>query len=280
MQGRRRSRGGTAAVWMPMLAALATASAGHAQEGAAAPDTAGKEATASRARYRVGVDYSHVRFDTMFTAWDLATGSLSRKSDALTAIASVNYAHRFDRSALQWEGELYPKFGKMAYAYLDAAYSADAAFPRWRGGAELYVNLPQAWEASGGWRQLHFTETDVRIFTGSVGKYAGPYYASLRPYFSRTEGETGRSVFLTVRKYGETADDFEGVTVGYGSTPLAVSTLAEVRRGNTFHADLAVQRPVSDRVALRYGFEWEREKLPTGGTRKRTGFTLGLRRDL
>ena len=263
--------------------AVSTSSVGRAgaqatTTGPGSPDTTARVPAA--ARYRLGVDYSHVHFDTLLSPWDLVTTSLSRKTTPLALIGSVNYAHRFRRSGWQFEGEAYPHLSSKAYAYLDAAWSQSASFPRWRGGAELYGNLPAAWELSAGWRQLHFTDTEVRIFTGSVGKYAGNYYATLRPYVSRSEGKTSRSAYLTVRRYGATADDFAGVQVGYGSTPTTVSTLAEVLRGNTFHASAEVQRTVGPGVGIKWGAEFEHENLPAGGTRNRTGFTLGLRRDL
>jgi YaiO family outer membrane protein len=265
------------------LAAILASTGAGAQVTVGAPlaDSARAGGTSGRAAaplLRAAVEYQHIHFDTVFSDWQLASASLAARWRPLTAIARVNYAHRFGASAWQFEGEAYPRF-KGGYAYLSAAYSADESFPEWRLGGEVFAALPAGFEASAGVRELRFREDDVRIWTGSLGKYAGNYWTSLRPYVSDGDDGTSATFVLTTRRYLPDADNFVGLTVGYGSGPVGTSTVEEVRRGDSFRLG------VEGAHALRHGFGWrwnalyEREDLDPG-TRNRFGVGLGLQRDL
>jgi YaiO family outer membrane protein len=239
----------------------------------AAPDTGSGPAL------RTSVEYQYIHFDTVFSDWQLASASLSARWKPVTAIGRVNYAHRFDASAWQFEGDLYPRFGR-GYAYLSAAYSPDESFPEWRLGGEVFLSLPAAFEVSAGVRELRFEDDDVRIWTGSVGKYVGNYYTSVRPYVSDRDEGTATTVIWTTRRYLADADNYLGLSLGYGAGPVATSTVAEVRRGDSFRAG------VEGVHTLRNGFGWqwnalfEREDLGDDGHRNRVGVGIGLRRDL
>ncbi len=121
-----------------------------------------------------------------------------------TVIGRVNYRDRFGSSGAQGEIDFYPAMAEGIYGYLNYGYSSSTSlFPRHRYGAEIYANLPRAFEASLGLRHLDFDSSNVTIYTGSLGKYFGNYLLSVRPYV--TPGDTGTSVsgaFSLTRFFG------------------------------------------------------------------------------
>ncbi len=135
-------------------------------------------------------------------------------------IPRINYSNRFDIDGIQYELDLYPKISKSFYAYLNYGYSQSEIYPTHRFGGDLYANLPKGIEASLGARYLSFTESNVTIYTGSVGLYKGNYYFSLRPYVTpRNNNTTGLSGILIARKYLKDANNFIGFSGGMGFMP-------------------------------------------------------------
>lgn len=135
-------------------------------------------------------------------------------------IPRINYSNRFDIDGIQYELDLYPKISKSFYAYLNYGYSQSEIYPTHRFGGDLYANLPKGIEASLGARYLSFTESNVTIYTGSVGLYKGNYYFSLRPYVTpRNNNTTGLSGILMARKYLKDANNFIGFSGGMGFMP-------------------------------------------------------------
>ncbi|WP_297765282.1 YaiO family outer membrane beta-barrel protein [uncultured Muriicola sp.] len=135
-------------------------------------------------------------------------------------IPRINYSNRFDIDGIQYELDLYPKISKSFYAYLNYGYSQSEIYPTHRFGGDLYANLPKGIEASLGARYLSFIESNVTIYTGSVGLYKGNYYFSLRPYVTpRNNNTTGLSGILIARKYLKDANNFIGFSGGMGFMP-------------------------------------------------------------
>lgn len=125
-----------------LLLAGALATAAHAQ----APR--GTRAPGDTATPFVAVDHAATRFVESLAPWQLGALSLGHRSGAGTYIARVNTARRFETGGAQGEVDLYPRLGRTCYAYLNAGYGDAPVFPEWRFGAELFANLPRAWEAS------------------------------------------------------------------------------------------------------------------------------------
>ncbi|MEX0274208.1 MAG: YaiO family outer membrane beta-barrel protein, partial [Flavobacteriaceae bacterium] len=98
-------------------------------------------------------------------------------------------------------------------------YSQAPIFPDHRVGAELYGNLPNNMELSLGGRYLDFPSSKVSIFTGSVGRYMGDYYVSVRPYYTPQSGKRdGLAGTLMARKYRD-ANTYLGASFGMGYMP-------------------------------------------------------------
>ncbi len=227
-------------------------------------------------RYKASVEYSEDRFDQTLEPWHQASFSISRRQALGTLIGRINFARRFDETAAQYEMDLYPKFGKGVYAYLNAGYSNSTIFPRIRAAAELYASMPRGLEASFGLRHLRYSPSSVTIYTGSLGLYAGNYWISLRPYFTPGSIGSTASGSITVRRYLGSTDSYIGVQAGAGSEPDERYSTLEFFRLKSQRVGLEIQKRVRRGVGLSAAFGFENLHLEPEGTRKRFTFTTGV----
>jgi YaiO family outer membrane protein len=227
-------------------------------------------------RFQAKVEYAQDRFDKTFDPWHLMSVSLSRRQASGTVIGRINLARRFGQTATQYEMDVYPKFGRGVYAYLNGGYSDSSIFPKIRAGAELYTGLPKGLEASIGARLLRFTSSSVTIYTGSLGLYVGNYWISLRPYV--TPGSIGSSISgsLSVRRYLGGADSYVGVQVGAGSQPDERYSTLEFFRLRSQRAGLELQKRIGDGVGLLTSLGFENQQLGPGDSRRRITFGAGI----
>lgn len=231
------------------------------------------------ARSSLSVDYTYTHFQDGTDPWQLASVSLGRRTAAGSIMGRVNVADRFATRGAQFEVDAYPRLGEKAYAYLNVGYAGSDVFPTWRFGGELYANLPNAWEASFGVRELRFDASDVTLYTGAIGKYAGNYWISLRPFVRPDAGDVSASVNLTVRRYYENADHYVGFRIGYGSTPTDRLNPGELQRTSAFAAAVRGTRPVGSGTFALWSLGYDREELEAGTIRNRIELSLGLRID-
>jgi YaiO family outer membrane protein len=226
----------------------------------------------------VGLDYSHVTFGSTLDPWDLASASLGSHTALGTLIGRVNYAHRFGTSGAQVEADAYPRLSSNTYAYVSVGYSGADIFPQWRSGAELFASLPQAWEASVGYRQLRFSGPPVTLITGSVGKYIGNGWLSLRPFIHTTANGTSASASLTGRRYFADGDHFVGGRVSYGSAPPDVGTdVAALTRVHSSSATVQGSGSLSGVLLGTWAITYESEELAFARIRKSWSFSTGIR---
>ncbi len=243
--------------------------------------------TAFRSLRYVSTDYSLTRFEDGTDPWQLAAVAIGARGPRGSAILRVNAARRFATNGAQVEADAYPRLSEHVYAYVNLGYSQSSIFPAWRSGAEVFASLPNAYEASLGYRQLRFSGLPVTLFTGAVGKYVGNYWFSLRPYVrsKRTTAGNGivasratsASVSLTARRYYEDADHFFGGRVGFGSTPGDQLVADQVERTRSFSASVQGSQHLNSRLLGTASLGYDREQLTV--TRLRTGVTgaVGLR---
>lgn len=225
----------------------------------------------------VGADYSVTSFSGDLDPWQLASVSLAGRSPRGTVILRGNLADRFGASGAQVEVDAYPRLGPGRYAYLNAGYSAADVFPAWRAGAEVFTSLPRAWEASVGVRHLRFDGDPLTLVTGSVGKYLGNYWLSLRPFVRAKDDGLSASASLSARRYFEDADRFVGVRVGYGSTPSDQLNPAELARTSSFGAAVQGSHGIGRTLLGTWSLGYDRERLPLGTTRESATAAAGLR---
>jgi YaiO family outer membrane protein len=173
-----------------------------------------------RMKYTAGVSYDLDLFSRTFSPAHSLAAQLARANRWGSSIVRLNYAHRFSSNGFQPEIDLYPRIADGIYAYLNYGYSESDLFPQHRVGAEVFSKLPASLEASAGIRYLYFGSTSkVTIYTGSLGWYYKSYWISLRPYITPGEPGTSFSTNLTIRRYFQDADNYIGLTGGYGFSP-------------------------------------------------------------
>lgn len=169
-------------------------------------------------------------------------------------ITSLNYGtlvgsgvDKPDRTNLQFRLESYPRITPSDYAYLSMAYSASNLFPDQYYGAEWYHSFSRGFEASLGLRWMQWEES-IWFYTGSVGKYLGNYWFSLRAYLTPGEKSTGQTYIFSARKYLATSMDYLGIKLEYGNSPDNLSYLVdfpEIKRLNSMGAHLTMQRDLN-----------------------------------
>ena len=152
--------------------------------------------------------------------WHMVYLQYSRKTPIGSVVGRVNWAYRFGGDAFQYEVDAYPSTGKKSYLYLNYGFSDEDIFPNHRAGLEWYRSFPLAFEGSLGGRLLYFEGSKgVKIYTGSIGKYLGNYWFSLRSYVTPGEESASVSGSLSVRRYFADAEDYIGLRVGGGRSP-------------------------------------------------------------
>jgi YaiO family outer membrane protein len=174
------------------------------------------------AKNTFGISYDFDYFDKQFKdPWHLIALSYGRQTKYLGKVsARVNVTNRFATNGSQFELDAYPPLGKKMYAYINAGFSPDAIFPDYRGGLSIYRNFPHAFEGELGIRLLYFSKATI-LYVGSIGKYAGNFWFSLRPTFIASENGNrfSQSYSLITRYYFNTSFDFLTLTIAYGLSP-------------------------------------------------------------
>lgn len=196
----------------------------------------------------IGVEYEYEYFgdgEDDLDPWHVVSGELGRRFSGGSVIGRVNWGRRFGQEGVQYEVDAYPKFGKGTYMYLNAGASSDDIFPDRRFGAQIYRSLGNGFEASVGGRFLQFDETDVFIYTGSIGKYSGNWYVTLTPTVADSDSRDDMSASgsLLVRRYFATADDYFGFRTNYGKVPETDILLQQQVDLESWSVRLERQRP-------------------------------------
>jgi YaiO family outer membrane protein len=256
-----------------MLCVLLASVAGPALCWGQAPGAPEQRASLARQTI-VGIDYNYAWFQGDIDPWNMGAIFIGQRRASGSFIARMNLARRFATNGSQFEADAYRTLGKKGFAYLNAGHSGSGVFPEWRFGGEFFRTLPRAFEASAGIRQLRFQGSDpVTLFTGSVGRYSGKYWYSLRPYFRNKDNRLSASATLTARRYYVDADNWVGGRIGYGSSPSDDLLLSQLARRSTTSAAVNASRSTSPRAATLWNFSFEREQL--FGSRLRNHWEAG-----
>lgn len=265
------SRRPLAALTLLLLAAPATAAAQEAVPATPRPS--------ARSTY-LGATYGYAHFGGELDPWQLASLSLGRQTAHGSLIGRANYSDRFATRGVQLEMDAYPRLPGRSYGYLNVGYALSGLFPTWRFGAEAFTALPAAWEASLGVRDLRFDGSRVTLLTGSVGKYAGNSWYTLRPYLRSREGGLSASASFATRRYFSDADHYLGASVGYGSTPSDRINPAELERTSSFSLGAEGARRLGARSWSSVSLGYDREELSPDRFRDRVELSTSIRFDL
>ena len=224
----------------------------------------------------ITVTYEYDEFDRTFDPWQLGSLSYSRRTPIGTAILRMNFARRFGTNGIQYEMDMYPRFGNGVYSYLNIGYSQDGLFPKNRYGASIYVSLPLSFEFDGGFRLLRYS-SDTWIYTFALGKYDGNYWFSLRTFITPQVDKASHSYSLIIRRYFSSADNYIALTLGTGITPDETSIDLQ---GNWLKSDklgLEYQSKVSRILILNLSGDYSREEFLSNNFRNKISFTMGFK---
>lgn len=230
------------------------------------------EAKKPKEQTSVAADFSYVSFADGTDPWRLASVSYGQRGAVGSLIARLNFADRFRTTGIQAEVDAYPRINEKVYLYLNAGYSSASIFPEWRFGGEVFTSLPNAYEASLGFRQLRFSGVPVTLVTGAVGKYSGNYWFSLRPYVHVTSDGVSASAGLTARRYYEDGDHWWGGSISYGSSPTDRLTPDAIARTNAL--SLAINGSTGLTKSLLGTWTLGRDSEQLTSTRTRDSFTV------
>ncbi|MGN6195388.1 MAG: YaiO family outer membrane beta-barrel protein [Ginsengibacter sp.] len=168
---------------------------------------------------KIGVSYDFVSFDKQYNdPWHLVSVDYTRSTKIGSITGRINYANRFKTNGTQFEIDAYPRISKTFYSYMNAGISdKNGVFPQYRAGFSLYANLPNSFEAEGGFRYLYFDDA-TWIYTASLGKYFKNYWFNFRTYLTPSSNAVSNSYSFTTRYYFKGTDYF-ALGLGTGISP-------------------------------------------------------------
>ncbi len=227
---------------------------------------------------KASLGYRYEDFQEFSDPWEEWSLSLRLRQSWGSLIPRVRHARRGSRDGEQFEVDAYPRLPGRMYAYVNVGYAKDAPFPDWRFGGELYKSFGGGWEASLGGRYLDFGETTVPIYTGSVGKYWGDWWASLRPTVTDKEDGNSSSVSLRLRRYFGSADTYLGAEFSVGDKPALDLAGFEEGRLDSARMRIEGQWAFSDIWALSGSVGRRDQEFEPGSSRESTVFSVSLSR--
>lgn len=132
---------------------------------------------------------------------------------------------RYGLEDSQFGMEIYPHLWKGASAYVDLNYSPGGAslYPESSGLIELYQALTGSWDVSLGCRYMKFASEKVFVTFGFFGAYVGPFYSTLRIYYSPKSTESKVSWIFLSRWYFADRNYLYG---GYGRGSRSVEIVS------------------------------------------------------
>ncbi|MBL8230026.1 MAG: YaiO family outer membrane beta-barrel protein [Bryobacterales bacterium] len=213
--------------------------------------------------WRVGADRTSVWFSGGQAAWQETGITFRGMTPFGRAGVRFSSATRFRYRSQLVEVDAYPRIRPGTYLYVAGAYSPDRIlFPAYRIAGEVFQTLGQGFEGSVGFRRFRFA-APFTMYTGSLGRYFGPYLVSARTFLSRDEAGISPSMQYTVRRYFGDYEKFVAFRYGWGASPFEVRSANEyeVLRSHSFAAE------ISGRINSRLGY-----RGTVGfGTQDRTG---------
>ena len=228
---------------------------------------------------KASADYTFVTFDDSTDNWHLASLAYRRVTGSAfgSVIGRLNLANRFDKSGAQIEVDAYPslsRFWDRTYAYLNFGYSPSSLFPRFRYGGEVFHNYPNGWEGSLGFRFLDFENSNTMMYTGSVAKYIGDYWISLRPNYVPESSGDSLSAQLAVRKFFGSRYEYAEIRVGGGIEDEVVNFAGETQQLDSFRIRGELRRRIRNDLILKGRAGIGNEDFPNG--RERGSIFLGI----
>lgn len=237
--------------------------------------------TAQKTTNTIGIKYDFIYFDKGGNKpWHLLSLEYTRLIKKIPFIARLNYANRFSKSGLQLEAEAYPAISKKVYAYVNAGYSKDSLlFPKYRAGFSLYVSLPAAFEAEGGFRLLYFN-SPTWIYTAAIGKYYKNYWFNFSTFLTPGNSNILQSYFLKTRYYLDD-QDFIMLTLGTGISPDDRNNNIQLNTNNKLgskKAELSLRSTIKKVNVILISTSWMNEEYQLKKYTNQYNISIGLQR--
>ena len=226
----------------------------------------------------VSATYQYDSFSKGTDPWHSATLAYSRRTKIGTVTGRVNYARRFDSNGALFEVDAYPSLGRKTYAFVNAGVSGTGLFPKVRSGVSVYRNLPKSFEAELGVRYLRFS-SNTFIYTGSISKYLGNFWFSLRPFITPGDLGISQSYFFLTRYYLSNANDYFTLTLGSGFSPDDNSKDVALINTATLQSKkirLDVQKGITNRTLISALVGFDRQEYQENTFRNNVTFNVGI----
>lgn len=149
----------------------------------------------------------------------------------------------------QISGEAYPEISERNYAYVSYAMSPGRYFPSHRVSLEFWHMLKAGWVVSAGLNYYYF-DRNVFITHGSVEKYIGRYWFSVKGFiYLKDEGPT-LSGYINGRRYLND-NDYLQITLSTGTAPDEPFDIqADLMRLSAHAIRMAYNKKINNRIAL------------------------------
>lgn len=225
--------------------------------------------------------YTLDMFDSGFAPQHLASLGYSFDVDGHNLGLRLNYAKRFGLNDVQLETDFYLKLKNKHYIYLNYGYAFNATlFPVHRVGAEYYFPLPDKFEASIGGRYLDYTNSDVFIATGHLGKYIAKSWIGVRPFYVYKTPVNNQSLSLIAnyRIFDKNELDYWGIELGFGNSPDDIYSTSQNGFNQLKAYKVKIEKNLMlNRVSdLHLALGYSREEYGTTSTQFRNRFTAEL----
>ncbi len=117
------------------------------------------------------------------------------------------------------------------------------------------------------------------MLAGSLGKYYGNYWTSLRPYLVfEDDGGLNLTLVLVTRRYFIDADNYVSALIAYGRGPSESVSAAELDRLDDVKLEIGGKHPLGTTISWSWTASFEREELTGDRARVRFGLGLGFER--
>lgn len=228
----------------------------------------------------ITIYYTNNSFAENYLPVQYLTAEYMRTFNKASIIARLNYTKKIFSQGLQAEADAYPVLGKKVYMYLNAGYSPDSVYPRYKLGSDIYASLPFAVELSAGFRFMKFYPDNILLPTVSVTKYISNFIISSRIYFNFSSDNKFTALTLSTRQYF-TDTDFAGITLGYGSVPENPGTddFSQSSAQNllkTFSVFMEYSKMFIRTYLLKAGAGYENEEISAGKHRNKFILFCGI----
>ncbi len=191
-------------------------------------------------------------------------------------ILRLNYASRFKQTASQVEIESYPVIRKGTYLYAGVGLSNSDLFPKFRMGLEVFQALPQAFEASVGFRYLEVPDKQIPIYVGSLGKYWQSYWMNLKTYISPSNSSVSKSWVMSLRKYLKKSPNYLEMFAGTGVSPDTDLSGEDVSYLGSRSFGLALKYQVKPEYDINFGLNFSNIETRADAFRGDTGLQISV----